>query len=545
MRASKAQMTRPAISVLLAATLCSTALAEVTAPTAPSPTMNTSCLPPARQKAEEGPTHAHIEQLLGPGALVRAFARFTTERDEPGVLVLYAERAAPPETPKANPTPPEQRMPRAPVHHIALLINDGLVNDIRLPDVPASPACAPEEPLGFESRWDLPQEAPARLPLMDLNGNTHAWGFGLRHCGLGVGRWYLLLAGYSARQRKVVVYPVIQGDQQFEWYVAHAYFPPKPEDGPVTLTAYRVCGEQGATTGYKRKFTYNVEREAWVMTEETITHCEQEVDEAGTRQQLQALLGGGEVVRDFARFTTERGEAAMLVVYLTEAEEHYSGCYDEYDPQYGPYNCDYDGVTWLQGTYWTALVIGNKVINRIKLPPHTQLPLTGFHGLNHDLWGQGDDCMTDNPCYGQIERTKVVKLLDYNGEGHPWEFRLVRYEMTGHEDTVLVGYSARQRKVIVYPVFEGNDRHESYDNFFPSPNAPDARVVHYHTDCGAHGSEIGNDRDFAYNPEQEAWVMTWEQEVDCSAVQFDIVHLPSGGDPAVPSAQLTPAPESR
>ncbi len=71
--------------------------------------------------------------------------------------------------------------------------------------------------------------------------------------------------------------------------------------------------------------------------------------------------------------------------------------------------------------------------------------------------------------------------------------------------------------MIVYPIIAGNERQDWYDNFFPSPNAPDACVVHYHSECGDHGSTTGLDRGFVYDPEREAWVMIVEHWVDCSA----------------------------
>ena len=310
----------------------------------------------------------------------------------------------------------------------------------------------------------------------------------------------------------------------------------------MSITAESVCGEHGATTTFSCKFTFDPEREAWVMTSETITPCEPEdPEEARTRTQLEVLLGAGKTVRDFARFRTERNEPAMLVLYLTAAEEGYSACFYDDDPAGGPYmGCDYEGVTWLEGAYFAALVVDGKIINSVSLSPEgwpfhrygppprarrsqspdsvqgpeiRQLPLTGYHGLNHGLWGQGKDCTTDDPCFGQIERTKLVHLADYNCDGHAWEFRLVQYAASGHEDTTLVGYSARRRKVIVYPIIANGERQESYDNFFPSPDHPGAQLVHYHSGPG-HGSDTRVDREFIYDPAEEAWRMTWEQFVD-------------------------------
>jgi hypothetical protein len=256
----------------------------------------------------------------------------------------------------------------------------------------------------------------------------------------------------------------------------------------------------------------------------------QDPDDARTYRHLEALFGADTLVRDFERFTTERGEAGMLVLLVSEATEEHSRCYyDEDDPRFAPYmGCDYDGVTWLTGAYSAGLVIDGKLINRIPVFPEDaratrkkrrrhldQLPLTGLHLLNAAIWGQGEAYPEGDPRNSEIERTTLMKLADYNCDGHAWEFRLARYAASGHIATTLVGYSAKHRKVILYRAL-GDSTPEAPDNFFPSPNEPGAEIVHYHFACPQHGSDIGFDRDFIYDPEGEVWRVTWEQEIDCN-----------------------------
>lgn len=233
--------------------------------------------------------------------------------------------------------------------------------------------------------------------------------------------------------------------------------------------------------------------------------------DAGTLHQLERLLGARGRVRDFTRFTTERNEPALLVLYVKHAEAGESHCFfDEDDP--ADYQrlcgCQLVGDTFISGEYSVALVVGGRIINAVSVPVKV-LPLTNEHTSNHSFWGQPDYPPGDPRNDARIERTKLINLRDYNEDGHAWEFRIIGNWEAGEDfETMLVGYSAKQRRVILYPIVTGKDAVNTLDHFFPFPDQPAAATVHYHLSCFDHGNDVLNEQDFEYNPQIEAWVMT-------------------------------------
>lgn len=226
-------------------------------------------------------------------------------------------------------------------------------------------------------------------------------------------------------------------------------------------------------------------------------------------------------MRDHATFRSERDEPALIVLYASEVTEPEPAA--ELDE---PITCpSYIAGIPLTGLYHLALFIGDELVNRLDVPAagawvdgKLRLALRNVRWSNHLFWGQGEPVEPDDPRGRIVEPTKLLKLADYNGDGRAWELRLVESGGScGHYQTVLAGYSARQRKLILFPIVAGAAVRYWHLDFFPSPLATPATSVRQVWPCGDHGNPLLGENDFEYNPHLEAWVRTGTVDRLCLA----------------------------
>ncbi len=242
--------------------------------------------------------------------------------------------------------------------------------------------------------------------------------------------------------------------------------------------------------------------------------------DTATRRGLQKLFSPEKRVRDFAPFVTERGEHAFLVLFVTGAKEPADS--EQLDPMASCGSMD-AGIA-LVGTYHIALVVGRHIINEVTIPssdppttnPTFAFPLRNFRWVNYWGWGQGARIEYGAPGFEDVEPTKLLKLADFNGDGHAWEFRLMHGgDVCGHAPTLLAGYSAKQRRAIVCPVITGRVTQYWYDNLFPHPERIASSTILHEFHCGDHGNDVLEVEGFEYNPGIEAWVMTRRESHLC------------------------------
>lgn len=210
------------------------------------------------------------------------------------------------------------------------------------------------------------------------------------------------------------------------------------------------------------------------------------------------LLGPDRRLRDFEAFTTERGEPAFLVLFVTDPHDPPAD-YDLSDAHSCPE--ELYGIA-LDGIYHVALVLGSQLVNEIPIPgslpdsPRVSLPLRNTRYANYWYWRQGEPIKFDVPGANVVEPTKLIHLADFNGDGHAWEFRLLQYGACGHNDTLLAGYSPKQRHAMVYPIITGKDAMYWHGNFFRPPGEVMSNPMHYDFQCGDHGADVQSDEDF-------------------------------------------------
>ena len=213
---------------------------------------------------------------------------------------------------------------------------------------------------------------------------------------------------------------------------------------------------------------------------------------------------------------TERGEPATLVLFVTNATE------PAVHAELGELMSCPEMVTGipLAGDYHVGLVRGGALVSQVSIPRVNEgtdepsrsaiaLPLRNTRQWNAVFWG-GEPTESH-----EVEPTKLMRLADFDGDGHAWEFRLVQPGVCGHVMTLLAGYSARRREAIVYPIIEHGRRIWWQDNLFPSPMNPLAREVRWRIPCGDHGMEVDWRRRYEYRADQEAWVLIGERRKDC------------------------------
>jgi hypothetical protein len=247
-------------------------------------------------------------------------------------------------------------------------------------------------------------------------------------------------------------------------------------------------------------------------------------DDSAVQTQLSTLLGPTKRLRDFAPFTTERGESAFLVLFVTDSIEPTKNTDLS---QAMSCSGDVEGIG-LSGTYHVGLVLGAKLINDVAVPCNAggmicghpmelSFPLWNTRYANYEYWGQRGPIAFDAPSAKIVEPTKLITLADFNGDGHAWEFRLVQWGgACGYIDSLVAGYSPTQRRAILYPIIMGKELRYWHANFFPPVDQPNAETVDYDVPCGDHGGELQDDQRFEYNAALEAWVMTREDHHLCT-----------------------------
>jgi hypothetical protein len=235
-----------------------------------------------------------------------------------------------------------------------------------------------------------------------------------------------------------------------------------------------------------------------------------------TAKNLQTLLGRKRLLRDFAPFTTERGEPAALLLYAAHARRR-----SLIDECFGQGVCagpEWEGLVWLDGDYAVGLVIDGRFVNGVPIDIGSTPLLKA-----REPWPLGGPDRHRRLRSDELEPIKLIELADYNGDFDAWEFRLVRHESFSNFETMLAGYSARQRKAVVYPIISGNSRAYWHDDLFPdAAHAEDMSMnggrIRYLAFCGERGNSRQVVEEFAYDRNQEAWVLKRNEARDCGAV---------------------------
>jgi hypothetical protein len=230
-----------------------------------------------------------LEEILGKGRYLRGWAPFETERGEGALLVLYATDVVEPPIdaePPATPTCAEQvtGLPVVGRYFVALVVRGALVNTIELPaDGPLAFPLSNRPELnaryyGQDAGIDPESAQTTRLvKLADFTGDGNAWEFRLvrgdcRHLET-------LLAGYSPRARRAIVFPILRGSERRVW--ADDFFPPPTTPAARRVTIRSTCAE-GAEAA-KEKYAYDARREAWVLARSRHATCPQPASVPGDR----------------------------------------------------------------------------------------------------------------------------------------------------------------------------------------------------------------------------------------------------------------------
>jgi hypothetical protein len=227
--------------------------------------------------------------------------------------------------------------------------------------------------------------------------------------------------------------------------------------------------------------------------------------QAVVKGQLKDILPAGRTVRDYTPFETERGEGALLVLAVTSPVE----------PPEGPYpaepNCVemVEGVP-LTGVYSIALVIRGVLVNEVAIPDGTvALPLRNRADFNARYWGQP---VTGDPL--AVEPTKLVRLADYDGDGHAFEFRLVLPEACRHVETLLAGYSPRRRQAVVFAVVAAGQASFWGADVFPVATGAGTGRLTSRSGCD-HAAEENVRTKFRFDPRHELWRAVGTRRTPC------------------------------
>lgn len=246
-------------------------------------------------------------------------------------------------------------------------------------------------------------------------------------------------------------------------------------------------------------------------------------DVVALTDEVEQVLGSERLLRSFAPFTTERGESAVLVLFVTGATGPTVLANLE-----GPLSCpDAAAGIGLTGTYHVGLVRGGALINDVVIPCTQEadcvsteamsFPLVNTRYNNFSYWGQGSPVEWNDPQANVVQPTDLITLADYTADGNAWEFRLVLHGgACGHTATLLAGYSPRRREAILFPIVAGGSVSYWHDNLYPAPVRPTATSLHYGLPCLDHGNQLRLDEWYVYNPEIEAWVRTQEEQHLCA-----------------------------
>lgn len=239
-------------------------------------------------------------------------------------------------------------------------------------------------------------------------------------------------------------------------------------------------------------------------------------------ERFESLLGTGVTIREVARLTTDKGEQAAIVLYLTDAAV--------VDRQQGhSHSCAtfHYGESWIWGESALALFIENTLINRIDLG-HRTFALTIDHGSNRHYWGEPNRPRMPSSS-NDIEPVTLMRLSDYTGDGNAWEFRIVEgVGSCGHNLSLLYGYSARRRQLIKYPIYNGTELVDEEVDIFPGPlhifRPGHARSAFM---CRDHGSDVQNVTEYAYDNKKEAWFVTRSESRLCKAAGANSDGMPA------------------
>lgn len=241
------------------------------------------------------------------------------------------------------------------------------------------------------------------------------------------------------------------------------------------------------------------------------------VGEAPERvRELAALAPAGATLRDVATFETEKREPAALLLWVTDAQP----IPDEADLDSCPGQAA--GVP-LTGVYHLGLAIGGALVNEVALPalgpddgPALSLPVAHTAYYNHEHWGQGPAIAFDGPGADVVGPTRLLRLADYTADGHAWEVRFIGFVAAcGHLETLLAGYSEKQRKVILHPIVSGAETRYWHDNLFASPDAKHAVRIDWTWPCGDHGADHFDRETFRFDRVRERWSRTSASSSRC------------------------------
>lgn len=228
--------------------------------------------------------------------------------------------------------------------------------------------------------------------------------------------------------------------------------------------------------------------------------------------QIQELLPQGAMLRDFVVIPSTN---KALVIYIQDPVIE-----PEDDPDIY-YTCpgEVNGQS-ISGEYHLALFKNGRFVNDVIIPddesgvsPRRQgIVFRQLKGLIHRHYGEYQPL--DETEAQQLVEVKLLRLTDLNGDGLPHEFQLKVYlAACGHVQVLTAGYSAKQKKAVVYPILEQGNRDPYYwhDNFYPDENG----TVHWRFQCGDHANNIDARKTFEFDQEKEAYVLTSHSETPC------------------------------
>lgn len=106
------------------------------------------------------------------------------------------------------------------------------------------------------------------LRLRGLNGNGLPHEFQLEVYIVACSHVQVLTAGYSARQQRAVIYPILEGQATYYW---HDNFYP---DAKGTIEWRFRCGDHANDIDARKTFEFDRVMEAYVLTRHSETPCE-------------------------------------------------------------------------------------------------------------------------------------------------------------------------------------------------------------------------------------------------------------------------------
>ena len=232
----------------------------------------------------------------------------------------------------------------------------------------------------------------------------------------------------------------------------------------------------------------------------------------GLENQITKLLPQGAMLRDFATIPSTQ---KVLVISIEDPV---------IDPQLAPddlWSCprEVNGQA-INGTYHLALFEQGAFINDIVMPSDEDGMIFRDQGIVYRHTKEaiyqrfGGPKPLDDAEAQQFAEVKLLRLVDLNGDGLPYEFQLEVYLAgCGHVQVLTAGYSAKQQRAVIYPIIEGGGQTPSYwhDNFYPDEKG----TVHWRFECWDHANDIDAQKTFEFDPGKEAYVLTSHSETAC------------------------------